>query len=58
MAKFTGTDDVTRRWTTLEKKENEVMKLTDKLESRVVNNVSTKVKEAKKSVRKHLPGIR
>jgi predicted nucleic acid-binding Zn-ribbon protein len=59
LAKRVGTleKDVTRLMKKLEKKENEVKKLKDRLTSRLVKNVKKKVKKAKKAVRKHLPGI-
>jgi len=49
--------DVTRLVKKLEKKEIEVIKLKDKIASAFLKNVKNKVKKAKKTVRKALPGI-
>ena len=41
----------------LEKKENEVKKLKDKMSSGLMKNIRKIVKKAKKTVRRHVPGI-
>lgn len=49
--------DVARLMKKLEKKEREIKKLKDRLTAGKVKNIRKKVKDAKKAVRKRLPGI-